>query len=81
MATTLQERLLEQVGFGGKGLNVWLRDVFLEQHGKPFYQRLFIWHVSDGSPRIGDSHLTVAEMRAARAVAGCNGWSKHRGRS
>ena len=44
----LQDRLLQQVGFGDRGLDVWLRDGFFEQHCKLFHQRPFIWHVWDG---------------------------------
>ena len=40
--------LLEQVGYGGKGLEVWLRDGFFEQHAKLFHKRPFIWHIWDG---------------------------------
>lgn len=32
----------------GKGLDVWLRDKFFEQHAKRFHHRPFIWHVWDG---------------------------------
>jgi hypothetical protein len=45
---TLQDRLLQQVGFGGKGLETWLRDGFFEQHCKLFHHRPFIWHIWDG---------------------------------
>jgi hypothetical protein len=43
-----QERLLEQVGFAGKTLELWLRDGFFEQHAKLIRQRPFIWHIWDG---------------------------------
>jgi len=32
-------------GSAGKGLDVWLRDKFFEQHAKRFHHRPFIWHV------------------------------------
>ena len=44
----VQERLLQQAGFNGKGLEIWLRDGFFEQHCKLFHQRPFIWHIWDG---------------------------------
>lgn len=44
----VQERLLQQVGYGGKGLDSWLRDGFFAQHCQIFHQRPFIWHVWDG---------------------------------
>jgi hypothetical protein len=40
--------LLNQVGYGGKNLETWLRDGFFEQHCKLFHQRPFIWHIWDG---------------------------------
>ncbi len=43
-----QERLLTSVGFGGKGLDDWLRDGFFAQHCKLFHNRPFIWHIWDG---------------------------------
>ena len=43
-----QMQLLRQVGFETKGLDVWLRDGFFEQHCKLFHQRPFIWHIWDG---------------------------------
>jgi hypothetical protein len=43
-----QNELLEQVGFGGKTLEDWLRNGFFEQHCQFFYQRPFIWHIWDG---------------------------------
>ncbi|HEU5374300.1 MAG TPA: DNA methyltransferase [Ktedonobacteraceae bacterium] len=44
----VQERLLAEVGFSGKSLEVWLRDGFFVQHCKLFHNRPFIWHVWDG---------------------------------
>ena len=44
----LQARLLREVGFETKGLDVWLRDGLFEQHCKLFHQRPFIWHIWDG---------------------------------
>ena len=43
-----QTELLRQAGFGGKGLEAWLRDGFFEQHCKLFHQRPFVWHIWDG---------------------------------
>lgn len=42
------DRLLDDAEFAGKGLDVWLRDKFFEQHAKRFHHRPFIWHVWDG---------------------------------
>jgi len=43
-----EETLLASVGYGGKGLEAWLRDGFFEQHAKLFHNRPFIWHIWDG---------------------------------
>jgi hypothetical protein len=43
-----QDRLLADVGFGGKSLDVWLQDGFFAQHCSLFHNRPFIWHVWDG---------------------------------
>jgi hypothetical protein len=42
------DKLLANAGCAGKGLDVWLRDHFFEQHAKRFQHRPFIWHVWDG---------------------------------
>lgn len=42
------DKLLADADCAGKGLEVWLRDKFFEQHAKRFQHRPFIWHVSDG---------------------------------
>jgi hypothetical protein len=42
------DKLLEDAECAGKGLDVWLRDKFFEQHAKRFHHRPFIWHVWDG---------------------------------
>jgi hypothetical protein len=42
------DKLLAQTDNAGKGLAVWLRDSFFEQHAKRFQHRPFIWHVWDG---------------------------------
>ena len=42
------DKLLTDVDCAGKGLDIWLRDKFFEQHAKRFYHRPFIWHVWDG---------------------------------
>lgn len=46
-ASTL-DRLLLDADCAGKGLEVWLREKFFEQHAKRFLHRPFIWHVWDG---------------------------------
>jgi hypothetical protein len=42
------EDLLAKVGFGGKGLESWLRDGFFKQHCSLFQNRPFLWHIWDG---------------------------------
>ena len=42
------DKLLAQADCTGKGLAVWLREQFFEQHAKRFQHRPFIWHVWDG---------------------------------
>ena len=42
------DKLLADADCAGKGLDVWLRDMFFEQHAKRFQHRPFIWHVWDG---------------------------------
>ena len=42
------DQLLAQVDCAGKGLDVWLREKFFEQHAKRFHHRPFVWHVWDG---------------------------------
>jgi len=42
------DKLLADVDSAGKGLDVWLREKFFEQHAKRFHHRPFIWHVWDG---------------------------------
>lgn len=44
----LEDSLLAAVGYGGKGLETWLRDGFFEQHARLFHNRPFIWHIWDG---------------------------------
>jgi len=44
----LLDKLLADAECAGKGLDVWLRDKFFEQHAKRFHHRPFIWHVWDG---------------------------------
>ena len=43
-----QDRLLADVGFGSKNLDVWLREGFFTQHCSLFHNRPFIWHIWDG---------------------------------
>ncbi len=42
------DKLLADADCAGKGLDVWLRDKFFEQHCKRFHHRPFIWHLWDG---------------------------------
>lgn len=42
------DKLLADADCAGKGLDVWLRDKFFEQHARRFHHRPFIWHVWDG---------------------------------
>ncbi len=42
------DKLLAEADCAGKGLDVWLRDKFFEQHAKRSQHRPFIWHVWDG---------------------------------
>ena len=42
------DKLLAQADCAGKGLAVWLREQFFEQHAKRCQHRPFIWHVWDG---------------------------------
>lgn len=44
---TVLDKLLADADCAGKGLEVWLRDKFFEQHAKRFHHRPFIWHVWD----------------------------------
>jgi hypothetical protein len=45
---TVLDKLLADAECEGKGLDVWLREKFFEQHAKRFHHRPFIWHVWDG---------------------------------
>jgi len=42
------DRLLAEADCAGKGLDVWLREKFFEQHTKLFHHHPFIWHIWDG---------------------------------
>ena len=42
------DKLLADADCASKGLDVWLREKFFEQHAKRFHHRPFIWHVWDG---------------------------------
>ena len=42
------DKLLADADCTGKGLDVWLREKFFEQHAKRFHHRPFVWHVWDG---------------------------------
>lgn len=45
---TVLERFLAEADCAGKGLEVWLRDKFFEQHARRFNHSPFVWHVWDG---------------------------------
>lgn len=47
-STDILSSLLNDVGFAGKSLEVWLRDGFFSQHCDLFHQRPFIWQIWDG---------------------------------
>ncbi len=68
----LLDRLLADVGHGGKGLDTWLRDKFFAQHCKLFHNRPFIWHVWDGVKDGGFSALinyhTLDRTRLERLI-------------
>lgn len=42
------DKLLLDADCSGKGLDVWLREKFFEQHSKLFHHRPFVWHLWDG---------------------------------
>jgi len=42
------DSLLTEAGFGGKSLDLWLRDAFFANHCDVFHQRPFVWHIWDG---------------------------------
>ena len=41
-------QLLNDAGYAGKGLEIWLRDGFFTQHLDIFHKRPFVWHIWDG---------------------------------
>ena len=41
-------KLLADADCAGKGLEVWLREKFFEQHARYFRHRPFVWHIWDG---------------------------------
>ncbi len=45
---SILDQLLADADCAGKGLEVWLREKFFEQHAKRFQHRPFIWHIWDG---------------------------------
>ena len=47
-STHVRNKLLEQVGYKNKSLELWLREKFFEQHCKLFQHRPFIWQLWDG---------------------------------
>ncbi len=44
----VEERLLAEAGFGGRGLEMWLREGFFAQHCRLFHNRPFLWQIWDG---------------------------------
>jgi hypothetical protein len=46
--TGILDKLLTDADCAGKGLDIWLREKFFEQHSKLFHHRPFIWHIWDG---------------------------------
>jgi len=46
--SAMLDKLLTEADCAGRGLDVWLRDNFFEQHARYFQYRPFIWHVWDG---------------------------------
>jgi hypothetical protein len=46
--TGILDKLLTDADSAGKGLDIWLREKFFEQHSKLFHHRPFIWHIWDG---------------------------------
>jgi hypothetical protein len=44
----LEERLLAEAGYGGRGLEEWLREGFFARHCSLFHNRPFLWHIWDG---------------------------------
>ena len=46
--STTEERLLTEAGYGGRGLEAWLREGFFAQHCRLFHNRPFLWHIWDG---------------------------------
>lgn len=47
-SNSVLDRLLKAAECEGKTLEVWLRELYFEQHIKMFLNRPFIWHISDG---------------------------------
>lgn len=47
-STQIRNQLLESVGCRNKSLEIWLREIFFEQHCKLFQHRPFIWQIWDG---------------------------------
>lgn len=45
---SLLDKLLADADCAGKGLDVWLREKFFEQHARRFQHRPFVWHIWDG---------------------------------
>jgi len=61
-----QDRLLTEVGYAGKGLDLWLRDGFFAQHCALFHNRPFIWHIWDGRKDGFSALVNYNRLDAAR---------------
>jgi len=61
-----QDRLLTEVGYAGKGLDLWLRDGFFAQHCALFHNRPFIWHIWDGRKDGFSALVNYHRLDAAR---------------
>jgi hypothetical protein len=46
--SSVLDKLLADADCAGKGLDIWLRDKFFEQHCRRFHHRPFIWYIWDG---------------------------------
>ncbi len=61
-----QDRLLAEVGYAGKGLDLWLRDGFFAQQCALFHNRPFIWHIWDGRKDGFSALVNYHKLDAAR---------------
>lgn len=51
------DRLLAEIGYGGKTLEDWLQNDFFAQHARRFHNRPFLWHIWDGVKEGGFSAI------------------------